>query len=114
MPSGKLPAYFREYLDEKFSHTYDKINSVDEKVNGALIELKKINGDLSGVKREQLRVVAAQKAKIPEYERMVRDTKNNRKLILIILFVAFALFVVACRENIAGTLKLVPMIIGAL
>ena len=26
MASGKLPAYFKDYLDERFSHTDDKIN----------------------------------------------------------------------------------------
>ena len=92
--SKQLPAYFKDYLDEKFEHTNDKINGLTEEVSGVKEELKKINGDIVSMKEEQARVVMTQKIKQPLLDKTVRGVKENRRRIWYIgVFIVLGSFI---------------------
>ena len=43
----QLPAYFKEYLDERFSHVVSKIKEVKTDVSDLGDEMKKMNGSVA-------------------------------------------------------------------
>ena len=48
---SKLPAYYKEYLDERFNHVVERIDGVCSEANGIKKELKRMNGSIRGNKQ---------------------------------------------------------------
>ena len=62
----ELPPYFREYLDEKFDHAVDQVNSVKDEVKGVKLEMRKMNGSIK-----------ANTTKIEENRKVIQDNTNE-------------------------------------
>jgi regulator of replication initiation timing len=87
-----LPAYFKEYLDEKFDHVSDKVDGVEKKVNGVKKEvedvkkeLKRMNGDLADQKIATATALSVRKQLVDTYVPKVKAnaalSKKNEKWI---------------------------------
>lgn len=89
MANRKLPAYFKEYLDEKFNHTNAKINGVkrdvcdvQKEVEGVKKEMKRMNGALVSTKGKVDVWEKNVENLIPKYKKTTKQVEKNRKRIL--------------------------------
>jgi septal ring factor EnvC (AmiA/AmiB activator) len=90
MANKKLPAYFKEYLDEKFDHTFDKIKGVkndvcdvQKEVAGVKREMKKMNGSLTKTINKVSAISKEKDKVVPQVER------NRKRILAIVLVIAF-------------------------
>lgn len=99
MPNKQLPAYFREYLDERFNHVLEKIIQGNNHINSDILELKdqvrSLNNNMSvlkhSVKKNDIKVRNDQK-KIEENRKKITIGERCILSILIFMFIFGVIF----------------------
>ena len=91
----QLPGYFKNYLDEKFAHTDDKINVVDAKVNGVQKELESVNGCVQELIKQEVKSDQLRKTLIPDYQK----TKKKVSLLIVSVIILTVLFILFVEES---------------
>jgi hypothetical protein len=103
MATRKLPAYFREYLDERFMHVIGKIGDVEEEVIFVKNELKRMNASVSKVKNglNKVRVKSNHLSSkyIPDYKKTKKMADRNRKIILLGGFALVLVLALTVKES---------------
>ena len=101
----QLPAYFEEYLDEKFNRVLGRLDSL-------VSEFKRMNGTLASVK------VVANKNRIigkdnsAKIKKVCEDVKNNRWYVFLAFVCIMVLGIVFLKESEFSVLKIISLIPG--
>jgi hypothetical protein len=112
MPIKKLPPYFKEYLDEKFSHVVGEVTSVKAETVKINAHLTVLNGTVADLVQTKNKNQHIQKEKLAEFEKVKKKVSSNRNKIRYIVFAMILGSLVWVKESRDLFLSLIMQFIG--
>jgi len=101
----KLPAYFKEYLDERFNHTNANIAEVRGEVTEIKKQFTKMNGGLTdtiiglkSVEKQQVHSLETYTPLVETYGKAIAKNKSNIRKIAVTMVVGTVVWIKESRD----------------